>query len=231
MLPSRKACEALGVCANTLRKWANEGKIKYVRTPENQRLYDVGSILGPKSGRRRVLYCRVSSRNQRADLASQVRYLKERFPEHEVIEDFGSGLNFKRKGFVSLLESVLSGAVEEVVVSHKDRLCRFGFELVRSLADKHSCRILVLDDSTQSPSQELVQDLISIIHVFSCRLYGLRKYSGKIKKDPDLPKVEGSPETEELSGPEPVLVQSDSRTSEKTRHKSKPVRGQKNSKE
>ena len=207
MLPSRKACEVLGVCANTLRKWADEGKIKYVRTPSNQRLYDVSSVLGPKSGRRRVCYCRVSSRNQKDDLASQVRYLKERFPEHEIVEDIGSGLNFKRKGFVSLLGSVLSGDVEEVVLRHRDRLCRFGFELVQAIANKHSCRLLVLDNSAQSPAQELTRDLLSIIHMFSRRLYGLRKYSSKIKKDPNLPhgRVETEPQT--LFGPQQILVQ------------------------
>jgi predicted site-specific integrase-resolvase len=111
-----------------------------------------------------------------------------RYPEHELIEDIGSGLNFKRKGFNSLLELILQGKVSEVVVAHKDRLCRFGFELIESIASKNNCTIVVLDDSKLSPQAELVQDLLSIIHVFSCRIYGLRKYNRKIKEDSDIPK-------------------------------------------
>lgn len=82
----------------------------------------------------------------------------------------------------------MSGEIEEVVIAHRDRLCRFGFELIESIASRNHCRIVVLDESKLSPQEELVQDLLSIIHVFSCRLYGLRKYSRKVKEDKDLPK-------------------------------------------
>jgi len=81
----------------------------------------------------------------------------------------------------------MSGHVAEVVVAHKDRLCRFGFELIESIAKKHHCNIVVLDESKLSPQAELVNDLLSIIHVFSCRLYELRKYSRQIKEDSDVP--------------------------------------------
>ncbi|MCE5317855.1 MAG: IS607 family transposase [Parachlamydia sp.] len=186
MLTSRKASEIIGIHANTLRKWANEGKIKHIRTAAGQRLYDVDSFLVATKTRKRIVYCRVSSRNQKDDLQSQIKCMRERYPQHEIIEDFGSGLNFKRKGFNSLLEQVLQGNVEEIAVAHRDRLCRFGFELIQSIANKNSCKIVVLDESKLSPQAELVQDLLSIIHVFSCRLYGLRKYSNKIKEDKDL---------------------------------------------
>jgi predicted site-specific integrase-resolvase len=121
------------------------------------------------------------------DLNSQIEHLKTRYPNHELIEDTGSGLNFGRKGFNALLELILSGHVSEVVVAYKDRLCRFGFELIESIAEKHHCNIVVLDESKLSPQAELVNDLLSIIHIFSCRLYGLRKYSRQIKEDSDLP--------------------------------------------
>ncbi|MEZ5672099.1 MAG: IS607 family transposase [Thiotrichaceae bacterium] len=111
-----------------------------------------------------------------------------RCPNHELIEDIGSGLNFKRKGFNALLERIMSGNVAEIVVAHRDRLCRFGFELVESIANKHNCNIMVLDESKLSPQAELVNDLRSIIHIFSFRINGLRKYSRKIKEDSDLPK-------------------------------------------
>ena len=186
LVTSKKACEALGVHPNTLRKWDKEGLIKTIRTPKGMRLYDITSINGKE--RRKVCYARVSSRNQRDDLNSQIQHLKSRFPTHSIIEDIGSGLNFKRKGFNALLDDILLGNVEELVIAHRDRLCRFGFELVKRIADKNNCTIVVLDEIRLSPQEELVRDLLSIIHVFSCRLYGLRKYSSKIKEDTDLSK-------------------------------------------
>ncbi|OQW90387.1 MAG: DNA invertase [Beggiatoa sp. IS2] len=181
---TRTACNRLGVHSNTLRNWDRDGKIKTMRTPGGIRLYDLDSL---ESDRRKFIYARVSSRNQKDDLNSQIEYLKTRFPNHELIEDIGSGLNFKRKGLNTLLELVMSGQVSEIIVTHKDRLCRFGYELIEAIATKNSCKIMVLDESKLSPQAELVNDLLSIIHVFSCRLYGLRKYSRKIKEDTDLP--------------------------------------------
>ena len=193
MLTSKKACERLGIHPNTLRKWADDGKINHIRTPHGQRLYDVDGFLSRMGTRARIVYCRVSSRNQRDDLKSQIEFMRVRFPDHEFIEDLGSGLNFKRKGFNSLLERILSGTVEEVVVAHKDRLMRFGFDMLQSIAAKFSCRIVVLENPQLAPTTELVQDLLAIIHVFSCRLYGLRKYSSKICQDKDLSKEDEQP--------------------------------------
>jgi excisionase family DNA binding protein len=183
---TKEACRQIGVHPNTLRQWDKDGKIRTQRTPGGKRLYDTSSVL---KGKGKIVYARVSSRNQKDDLASQAKHLKERFPTHELIADYGSGLNFKRKGFNSLLDRIMSGDVEEVVVAHRDRLCRFGFELVQRVANKNNCRIVVLDESSLSPQEELVRDLISIIHVFSCRIYGLRKYGRKVKEDTDLPKT------------------------------------------
>lgn len=186
LVASRIATKQLGVCANTLRKWANEGKIEYIRSPTGQRLYNVQAFLAGAKVRRKVCYARVSSPKQKDDLSRQVEHLKTRFPDHDIIEDIGSGINFKRKGLISLLESISSGDVEQVVVAHRDRLARFGFEFILWLASQHNCKILVLDETTLSPEAELTQDLLSIIHVFSCRLHGLRKYSKAVKEDTDL---------------------------------------------
>jgi predicted site-specific integrase-resolvase len=196
MLRSGKAAKILGVHVNTLRNWANKGEINYVRTKTGHRLYDIDSFLHKEKqiDRAKIIYARVSSKGQKDDLSNQIKYLRERYPHHEFIEDFGSGLNFKRKGFKALLDRILTGAVEEVVISHRDRLCRFGFELIQSIADKNNCKLVVLSNTQLSPQEELVQDLISIIHVFSCRIYGLRKYSDKIKKDPDISKFPGDSE-------------------------------------
>ena len=181
---TREACRILGVHPNTLRRWENEGKIQAIRTPGNKRLYDLSS-LEQKQGKK-IIYARVSSYGQKEELKNQIEYLRSRYPEHELIQDIGGGLNFKRKGFTTLLESILSNDISEVVITHRDRLCRFGFELIQLLASKLNTEIVVLDDTFLSPKQELVQDLISIIHVFSSRIYGLRKYNKQIKEDKDL---------------------------------------------
>lgn len=183
---TKAACSRLGVHPNTLRNWDKEGKIKTIRTPGGNRLYDLSSI---SQERTKIIYARVSSNGQKPDLEKQISYLRTRYPEYDLIQDIGSGLNFKRKGLATLLDRILSGNVDEVVIAHRDRLCRFGFDMLNAIANKFNTRIVVLNESQLSPQEELVQDLLSIIHVFSCRLYGLRKYSGEIKKDKDLPKA------------------------------------------
>lgn len=182
-IPSRKAVKHLGVCANTLRKWADDGKIKYIRNPAGQRLYDVSSIEQSSSTCKSFCYCRVSSHKQKDDLDRQQAFMRQQYPGHEIVADVGSGINFKRKQFLWLLEQASLGNVKEVVVAHRDRLCRFGFELIEWFFLKHNVKLMVLDDSKSSPQQELVADLLSIITVFSCRVHGLRKYSETLKKD------------------------------------------------
>jgi len=182
---TREACRQLGVHPNTLRNWDRTGKIKTRRTPGGIRLYELSS-LDEASSKKKIIYARVSSRNQKEDLTKQIEFLRVRFPQHELIEDIGSGLNFKRKGFCSLIERILEKEVSEVVVVHKDRFSRFGFELINLIAKKQDCEIVVLEDVKLSPQCELMQDLLSIIHVFSCRLYGLRKYKVQLHADSEL---------------------------------------------
>jgi putative resolvase len=151
-VPSRKAREVLGVHENTPRRWANEGKIRHIRTAAGQRLYDTDSFAGNLSEKRRVCYCRVSSCKQRDDLGRQVASVAGKCPGYEIVTDIGSGLSFKRKGLVSLLESVCSGNVSEVVAARKDRLAKFGSdELVRWIIEYHGGKLLVLSDDYQSP--------------------------------------------------------------------------------
>lgn len=181
----------LGVSDDILRKWAKEGKIEYIRIGKGtHRRYKIKDFL-PKKERRRICYARVSSVGQKADLESQIKYLRERYPEHEIVKDIGSGLNFKRKGFKAILESAIKGDIEEIVVSYRDRLCRFGFELIEWIVSNGKGKILVLNDDKGSPQEELVGDLLSIITVFSARVHGLRKYRKQIKsennKDQNLP--------------------------------------------
>ena len=199
---TKEACRQLGVHPNTLRNWDRDKMIKTMRTSGGHRLYDLRSVI--PTGKRNFIYARVSSRNQKPELRTQVEYLRARYPNHELIEDIGSGLNFKRKGFKSLLEFVMQGIVGEIVIAHRDRLCRFGFDLVATIANRNNCKLVVLNECSLSPQEELVRDLLSIINVFSCRLYGLRKYSSTIKKDQDLPQGQGT--GEEVFRSEPALV-------------------------
>lgn len=191
-VPPRVAAQRLGVSTKTLERWLEAGKIKAIKTPGGQRRYDLDSVVSirpSKPERDIILYARVSSRSQKADLEQQVEYLLSRYPECEVIRDIGSGLNFKRKGLQTLLDRVLGNTCKLVVVAHKDRLCRFGFDLISWLCGKFETKILVLDQKNLSPEREMVEDILAIVHVFSCRLYGLRKYKKRILDDSELPSL------------------------------------------
>lgn len=108
--------------------------------------------------------------------------MRSRYPEGEMIYEVGSGLNFKRKKFLSILERVINHEVREIVVAYSDRLLRFGFDLVVWFCERFDCKVTVLNQIVLSPHQELVQDLLAIMHCFSARLYGLRKYEKPIRK-------------------------------------------------
>lgn len=197
-LPSDKAARILGVTDHALRKWANEGKIQFVRNEgvsRSHRYYNVREYLKSNSNielkeqfisstRKRICYCRVSTRGQKEDLTRQISYLRGKYPEHELIKDIGSGINFKRKGLKTILEYAIKGQIEEVVVAYKDRLCRFGFDLIKWIIEEFSNgKIVVLNESNHSPEQELVTDVLSILNVFSARINGLRKYKTQIKEE------------------------------------------------
>ena len=129
----------------------------------------------------------VSSNNQKDDLQRQVQYMQEKYPTHQIITDIGSGLNYKRKGLKTILEYAYKGIVKEVVVAYKDRLCRFGFELFEHILQTQSnAEILVLNQANHSKEQELTDDLLYLLHVFSARslvLENIKKWVGK-KKSP-----------------------------------------------
>ncbi|WP_442867088.1 IS607 family transposase [Anabaena sp. CS-542/02] len=182
----KEAAKILGVHVSSLRRWENEGKLKAIRTPGGQRrfiLEEVEKIGGIPRTIKTICYGRVSTHSQQDDLQRQLEHLRTRYPEAEIISEVGSGLNFKRKKFLAILERIIDGDIQRIVVAHPDRLVRFGFELVRWLCTKFECELVVLNDRQLSPEQELVQDILSIIHSFSSRLYGLRKYKSSIKED------------------------------------------------
>ncbi|WP_404799812.1 IS607 family transposase [Anabaenopsis elenkinii] len=181
----KEAAKILGVHVSSLRRWENEGKLRAIRTPGGQRrfiLEEVEKIGGIPRTIKTICYGRVSTHSQQ-DEQRQLEHLRTRYPEAEIISEVGSGLNFKRKKFLAILERIIDGDIQRVVVAHPDRLVRFGFELVRWLCTKFECELVVLNDRKLSPEQELVQDMLSSIHCFSSRLYGLRKYKSSIKED------------------------------------------------
>jgi len=179
-------CEAarkLGVHPNTLRNWANANKIKHIKTPGSQRRYDIDDFLGEQKEAATICYCRVSSYKQKDDLERQVEFMRGRFPNAKIVKDIGSGINFKRKGLKTILDRSMRGDSIRLISAHRDRLCRFGFNLVKWIIERSGGSILVLNDNNLSPEAELTQDLLTILHVFSCRMHGLRSYKNKIAKD------------------------------------------------
>jgi predicted site-specific integrase-resolvase len=184
----KEARKQLGLHPNTLRKYADEGIIDTIKTPSGQRRFNIESFIQQKQNSlQTILYCRVSSVRQKDDLNNQKNYLISKYPGAEIISEVGSGLNFKRKGLRTILERLLQGNSIKLVVAERDRLCRFGFELVEYLIVKNGGELVVLNQIASSPESELVSDILSIIHVFSCRIHGMRKYKNQIKEDKDLP--------------------------------------------
>ena len=184
----RETSEILGISIDRLRRLAENGTISTIRTPGGQRRYDVQGYLDEQSGTdiTTVGYCRVRGKGQAADLASQVAYLQTHYPEAEIIKDYGSGIHFKRKGLRTLLERILRGDKLRIVVAHRDRLARFGGEVLQFLVEQNGGEVVVLDQTVYSPEEELIADLLAILHVFSCRMYGLRRYRDQIKEDRNL---------------------------------------------
>ncbi|NDG32520.1 IS607 family transposase [bacterium] len=130
-----------------------------------------------------MVYVRVSSTKQADDLGRQKTFMQQQFPSHEVIADIGSGLNFKRRGLQCLLRLVMSNSVNEIVVSSKDRLCRFGFELLEWIFNQHNTKLMVLESTTITEDQQFVNDILSIIQIYSCKWNGRRRYSFKNEKN------------------------------------------------
>lgn len=191
--------ELLGVSVKTLQRWDRDGILKANRTPTDRRYYTYDQYLQFKGintvedNREIVIYARVSTRNQKDDLKNQVEFLKtfcnsKGMIVSQCIEDFGSGLNYNRKKWNQLLNEVMENKIKTIVISNKNRFIRFGYDWFEKFCEKFHTSIIVVNNETLSPNEELVQDIISILHVFSCRLYGLRKYKKQIKEDEEIAK-------------------------------------------
>lgn len=190
-LRPEEASKILKVTVRTLENWESSGKIRCIRTKGGHRRFLWEDIVSKVEGgdtskidsfKESFIYCRVSTASQKEDLERQVDLLRSKYPDFKIIKDIGSGINFKRKGFNTILDSAIKGNLKTLVVTHRDRLCRFGFEFFERIIREYSNgEIVVLNSEKTSPEKELVDDLISIITVFSSRIYGLRAHSIKKK--------------------------------------------------
>ena len=178
--------KAIGKSPGTLRNWDNSGKlVPHHKTEAGTRYYSI--VLNyPKENpknRKIIGYCRVSTKKQKDDLERQVESVKSfciaRGYQFEIIEDIGSGINYDKKGLKKLIRMITLGEVEKVVVLYKDRLVRFGFELIQNICDDFNTEIEIIDNSPKTDEQELVEDMIQIVTVFSCRLQGKRANKAK----------------------------------------------------
>lgn len=195
----KEFAELLNVSVITLQRWDNDGKLKAFRSPTNRRYYTYEQYLEytgvhkEKSNRKIVIYTRVSTSNQKDDLKNQVEFLRQYANAKgiiidEVIEDYGSGLNYNRKKWNKLIDSCMTNEINTIIITHKDRFIRFGYDWFERFLSKFNVEIIVVNNESLSPQEELVQDIISILHIFSSRIYGLRKYKKKIREDEEVEK-------------------------------------------
>ena len=191
--------ELLNVSVKTLQRWDRDNILKAFRTPTDRRYYTYDQYLEFKgvsnnsNTKKKIIYTRVSTNNQKDDLRNQVKYLLD-FANakgiiiDEIIEDIGSRLNYNRKKWNKLIEHCMENKIDSIMITHKDRFIRFGYEWFERFLGKYNVKIIVVNNETLSPNEELVQDIISILHVFSCEIYGMRKYKKKIEEDEEIAK-------------------------------------------
>ena len=185
LLTVSQAAELLGVSTKTIRRWETEGRIKSIRTEGGHRRFTVSDLIGNKQDNSlTVAYARVSSHDQKDDLERQKIVLEAYCAKlgwsFEVISDLGSGLNYRKKGLIKLIKLICSDQVERLVLTHKDRLLRFGSDLIFTLCEIFGTEVVIINRSIDSTFEEvLAQDVIEIITVFSARLYGSRSHKNK----------------------------------------------------
>jgi putative resolvase len=183
----------IGRSTKTLQRWDREGRLRAHRSPvSNRRFYMHDQHLeyvGMKteSERLNIAYTRVSGAAQKPDLVNRVKALEQFCTEQEMgidewMQDIGSGLNYKRKQFIYLFELIEQGRVKTLIIAHRDRLVRFGFEWFEAFSERHGTQIIVMNNEKLSPEKEMVEDLIAFVTIFSARFHGLRSYKRTAEK-------------------------------------------------
>ncbi len=184
-LSIKEAAEFLGVAESTLRRWEKEGKLEPKRTKGGHRRYPKEKLIALKDKKQNrkltIGYCRVSSSDQKEDLKKQVEnvsdYCIANGYQFRIIEDLGSGLNYKKKGLKELLALIESREIDRIVINYKDRLIRFGYEMLEDICKLNGVEIEIINHSEDKTyEEELVEDVLSIITVFSSKLYGSRSH-------------------------------------------------------
>jgi excisionase family DNA binding protein len=169
----------LGVIPDTVRRWERSGRIQPNRTKGGHRRYTeehIRQVLGARE-KRKIIYCRVSSDEQEVDMENQVVALElfalGRGLTTETITEVGDGMSLAHPKLLSLVHGIIAGEIEVLIVAHKDRLGRFGFELIENIANAYGCEIISVDSPRLSPRHEIIDDFISAIDAFSQRIEGL----------------------------------------------------------
>ena len=172
-----QAAKYYKVSKETLRLRTISGEIEFIITSGGHHRYKIVPLNVSQSIRKKIIYARVSSSKQKKYLDRQVKFIQQKFPQYTVIKDIGSGFNFERKGFISLLEQVLSGNIEEIVIAHNDRLTRIGFDFILFLCKHFNTKLTILSDKDdKSSEQEFTEEFISVITYYTSKFYGMRKY-------------------------------------------------------
>lgn len=207
-VPLREAAKHYNVCKQSIAAWAERGDIEFIELPSGHKRYRINgsgnttlqTTATEEKEKVNICYCRVSSHGQKEDLKRQIEYMRERYPGYEVYSDTASGLNWKRQGLRAVLRRCLQGDVGKVAVAHKDRLARFGFEILEFMLAQCGVQLLCdHQDAHKSKESELVDDILSIVTVFSARIHGQRSYHSSSKSHPEA-STRGSDQIEGMDG-------------------------------
>jgi len=192
-LTRMKACKALNVHFHTLYRMAEDKEIESIMVGK-QKVYNVKKYLENKgikndNNKRRICYCRVSSQKQKEDLTRQIEYMKKEYPYHEIITDIASGINYERPGLQKLLRYAINGEIKEVVIAYKDRLTRFGFEMIEwIIKEKSNGKIKILNNNEETtPAEEITKDILSIMNVYVAKINGASFRRAKSLKASAMP--------------------------------------------
>ena len=186
----------LGISPTTLLTLAEKNKIEFIKTLGGHRKYNIKKYLNDNKiktdmdvknekeeekilkDKISICYVRVSTAGQKDDLVRQKEYMKEKYPNHLIIEDIGSGINFNRKGFRKIIKLGIEGKIKELVVAYKDRLTRFGYSLIEDLIKEYSNGSIVIETNKEEKDKEneIVEDVLNILNVYTAKINGMRKY-------------------------------------------------------